>query len=807
MFKNYLKIARRNIEKNKMYSSIKIGGLAVGIAACLLIALYIIDEISYDKHYKNVDRIYRVIVHEQYKGENEKYVWFPAAMAKALKDDYPEVEKAGRYLSSELFGAGGNQIRRTDQKVNTYEEGITYFDQELLDILEIPMVYGDAKQALNQPNTMVISKQKADKYFPGENPVGKTMIINNNDFRTYKIGGVMKDFPTTSHLKFDFLLSLKGMEFGDGEQSNWSNYNYPTYVLLKSGINVARLEKKLSNITKKYFLAAAKGRGDTNPERVLNELSFELQPVQDIHLKSAGISDAHPNGDIRFVWLFGGIAAFILIIACINFINLSTAKSANRAKEVGVRKVVGSHRRDLVKQFLTEAFLISFISFILGIGLAILFLPYFNLLSDKSLVIPFTQWWLLPAFILMIIIVAMLAGVYPSFYLSSFKPISVLKGNLSLGSKNAGMRGILVVFQFTISLILIVSTLVIYRQMEYILNKKVGYDKEQVLLLHGTNTMGDKIQTFKEELLALPEVKHVSVSDYLPVNGTKRNGNAFNEEGKFGEDAQVGGQFWRVDHDYLKTLGIKLIEGRDFSKEKVSDGQAAIINKQMVKKLGLEHPIGTRINNGSVWTVIGVVEDFHFESFKEEIYPLCLALGNSPNIISVKVKASDMAGSIKAISKVWKEFSPDQPIRYTFMDENFKMMYEDVQRMARIFTSFAILAVVIACLGLFALSAFMIEQRKKEIGIRLVLGSSLGNIFRLLTKDFIQLVLVSLTISMPVGWYFMQKWLEDYSYRTKISWDIFLIAGIVAIFIALLTISYQSVKAALIKPVESLKSE
>jgi putative ABC transport system permease protein len=804
MFNYYFKIAWRNLRKNTLYSSIKIGGLAVGIAACLLIALYIHDEMNADSHYKNRNRIFRVVAVNTNKGITVKFTFLPPPVAKALQEDYPEVEKAGRYLESELFGAGGNQIRRIDHKENVYEDKIVYFDQELLDILEIPMVYGNPLHALDQPNTMVISKKKADKYFPGENPVGKTMIINNDLHRIYKIGGVMPDFPATSHIQYDFLLTLKDFR---GTAFNWMNYNYHTYVLLRPETNAEQLEKKLSDITHKYFLPSVRASGDAAFEKILEKLGFKLQPVQDIHLRSADISDGLLHGDIRFIWSFGGIAVFILLIACINFINLSTAKSANRAKEVGVRKVAGSHGRDLIKQFMTEAFLISFLSCISGIFLAMLFLPYFNLLSAKSLVIPWAAWWFFPILLLTIFMVGMLAGIYPSFYLSSFKPISVLKGNLSMGSKNSGIRSFLVIFQFAISLILIVATLVVYRQMEYIFHKNVGFDKAQVLLLHGANTMGDKITAFKKELLDLPQVQHVSISDYLPVRGTKRNGNTFYETGKFGQDVRASGQIWLVDHDYIKTLGIKLIEGRDFSVGKASEEQSVIINQKMTKKLGLETPIGARISNGMIWTVIGVVEDFHFESCKEEIQPICLVLGNSPNIVSVKLKTPDISGSVNSITKTWKEFSPDQPIRYTFLDENFARMYEDIQRMARIFTSFSVLAVFIACLGLFALSAFMIEQRKKEIGIRLVLGSSLGNIFRLLTKDFIQLVLVSLTIAMPVAWYLMQKWLQDYTYRTKLSWDIFFIAGMIAVFIALLTISYQSLRAALIKPVDSLKSE
>jgi putative ABC transport system permease protein len=804
MFKNYFKVAWRNLSRQKIYASIKIGGFALGVAACLLIALFIGDELNYDRHFSGGDRIYRVII--AYKGFG-KDVYLPAPFANALKEDFPEVEQVGRVNRSELFGAGSNEIRRAGQNMNTYEEGFAYADQGLLDLLNLPMVYGSRAHALDEPNTVVISKDKADKYFPNEDPVGKTLIINNNLSKPYRIGGVI-NFPEKSHFQYDFLLTLKGVEFWPGEQYAWGASNYHTYVKLRPGTNVAAFEAKLTGITEKYIIPQALQAGYKDAEKFQERFSYELQPLSDIYLKSDGIHDDLSHGDIRFVWLFGIIAVFILVIASINFINLSTARAANRAKEVGLRKTVGSNKADLVGQFLTESVLCSALSFVLGIILAEALLPYFNMLSAKSLATPWAAWWwLVPSLVISSVVIGILAGLYPSFYLSSFQPISVLKGSLSRGSKRSTLRSALVIFQFTISIILIIGTLIIYRQVGYILNKKLGFDKEQVLLLHGANTMGDQVVPFKNELLKLSDVQSVSIGDYLPIAGTKRDGNGFWKEGKRNSDP-VGGQFWQVDHDYIHTMGMNIVQGRNFSLDMPTDSKAVIINQTLAKELGLAEPIGKRIQNGgATLTVIGIVEDFHYETLKQEIGAICLVLGSSPNIVSVKVHTSDMSRTLRSVTGVWNGFSPNQPIRYAFLDESFAGMYADVQRMGHIFSTFALLAIIIACLGLFALSSFMIVQRTKEIGVRKVLGASISNVVFILSKNFLMLVVVSNVIAWPVAYYFMNKWLQDFAYRIHISWWMFILAGGLALIISLLTVSWQAIRVATVNPVESMRYE
>jgi putative ABC transport system permease protein len=810
MVHSYFTVGWRNLSKNKMYSSIKIGGFALGIAACMLITLFIRDELRYDTHYPDKDRIYRVYQIYKESGETNKAVWFQAPFARALKEDFPEVEKAGRYLSSELFGAGNNQLRRVDETENTYEEGFIYMDQELLDILKLPAVYGHPAHMLDKPGTIVITKSKADKYFPNENPVGKQLVMNNNSNDPFTIGGVIADLPETSHLQFNFAMTMQSREFWPGEQTTWSATNYPTYILLRPGTDPRAFQKKLGLITDKYLLPMLKEIGRVNAEEMARNFTMDIQPIANIHLYSVGIQDGLSHSDIRFVWLFGAIAGFILVIACINFINLSTAKSANRAKEVGLRKTVGSHRSNIVYQFLTESLLFSLISFMLGMLLAWVLMPYFNQLASKSLIFPWTSWQLYPMVIGAVVVVGILSGLYPSFYLSSFKPISVLKGTVAKGSKSTTMRSTLVVFQFATSIILIASTVIIYRQMDYILNKNLGFDKDQVVLVQGIGTLEDQRKTFKEELLQLSFVKNASIADFLPVRGTKRNGNGFWEEGKKATEKAVSGQFWEVDHDYIRTLGMKIVEGRDFSAKMATDTAAVIINQAMARELGWKSgAVGKRIQNYRGWDVIGVVEDFHYESMRGDIDPLVIAIGNGlgRNILSVKVDATDMKSALAGIETVWKKFAPHQPVRYTFLDDQYASMYADVQRMGRIFMTFACLAIVVACLGLFALSAFMIEQRGREISIRLVLGASMKSIFRLLTVNFLKLVFIALIIAVPLAWFFMQQWLQDFTYRIEVTWDVFVWAGILAVSIAVLTISYQSVRAALVRPVDKLRSE
>ncbi|MCC8408823.1 ABC transporter permease [Mucilaginibacter sp. UR6-1] len=798
------------MQKQKMYAAINIGGFAIGIAACILISLYIRNETSYDQDNINKNDVYRVVGEIKLQGTLFRGISFQPPMSKALVNDFPEVKKAGRILHSKLFGGTENQIRRTDQANNTFENGFCFADTSVLDILDVQMVYGNKLTALNNPNSVVLNKSMADKYFPGQNPIGKALIFNNNTSVPLVVGGVMRDFPNNSHMQFRGFISLKGLNFWDGEQDSWYASNYGIYLQMNPGVNVAAFNKKMtSGILDKYVIPSMKENGRSNVDEIRKNAKLYLQPLTDIHLNSYNIDENDiKHGDIRFIWLFAGIAGFILVLACINFLNLSTARSANRAREVGVRKVIGSTRANLIRQFLTESLLYSFFSFVLGIVLVSAVMPVFNKVAGTQLNVPWMEWWLLPALTASAIVIGLIAGIYPAFYLSYFKPATTLKGALSMGSRNSGLRSGLVIFQFTVSIVLIIGTAVIFKQMQYILNSKIGFDKEQVVTIEGADALGPQTASFKSELLNLPFIKNVTVSDYLPVSGTKRNGNSFFKEGREKEDAPIRTQHWVIDENYLATMGMKLVAGRNFRTDMPTDSQATIINQAMVKQLGYKDPLGKIITNGPEHLrIIGVIDDFNYESIKQQVDPMVMILGNSNSMVAIKLKSADMSTSLAAIKDVWKKFQPHQTMRYNFLDESYAAMYRDVQSTQYIFTGFSILAIVVACLGLFALAAFMAEQRSKEVSIRKVLGASVTNLFALLTGNFLKLVLISLVIAIPIGWLAMNKWLEDYVYRINLSWDIFAISGIIVIIIALVTVCWQAVSAALVNPIKNLRSE
>ncbi len=806
MLQHNLTIAWRNFKKEKFYAWIKIGGFALGIAACLMIALYIQDELKFDTHLKEGDRLYRVIMQHSKSGEVHLGTHFPAPMAEAMKRDFPEIQEVARVNTSPSFGTGNREFRRLDKEINTNVDGFTYVDPAFIDLMELEFVMGDRNTALQEPNTILIPEEALEQFFDNEDPIGMQIILDNDKREIFTIDGVIKDPSVNSHFPFKYLMTLKEVEFWPNEQTNWASSNYITYFRVAEGTDVADLESKFQLIIDKYIAPAL---AEININDVADHLTYRIQAVPDIHLKSGRIIDGFRHGDIRFVWLFAAVAFVILLLACINFINLSTAKAANRAKEVGLRKTVGGSRRHLIVQFLTESILYSLISFALGIILTYIFLPFFNEIADKDLSFPIDVWWTIPALVTAAVFIGAISGVYPALYLSGFKPIDVLKGSLSLGSKSSGTRSALVVFQFATSIALIISTIVISRQVNFILNKDIGYNKEKLIMLEGTYSFYEKIETLKEQLGNIPEVAFVTITNYLPVEGKSRNGNLFWQLARRDLDAGAMSQRWQVDEDYVPALGLELTAGRNFSREMKSDSSAAIVSESFVKALDIKDPIGFKITNGHPggYEIIGVFKDFHFESLKGKVQPLCLNLGMSPSTTTLRLKQGvETSTAIKAITKVWNDFSPNQPIRYSFVDEEFKVMHNDITRMGTIFSSFAILSIIIACLGLLALSAYVVEQRKKEISVHLVLGASIGQVFRLLTFGFLKLVLIAAVIASPIAWLLLNKWLRDYAYRITIGWDVFAIATFIALFIALATLSYQSIKAAMLNPAESLRS-
>ena len=776
----------------------------MGIAGCLLIALFIKNELGYDDHYQNKNRIYRVVMQGIMNGEQLKSVHFQRLFAETLQSTYPEIEKAGKINTSELFGAGRRALRVKGTTQNNFDEGFIYADQQVFEILELDLLEGSPENVLTNPGSIVMTSSKASKYFPDGNAVGQTVFLDDDTSKPYTVTGIIKENKEEkSHLDFGYLMAI------EDKNTSWTTTNYFTYVLVDGNTDIPALEKKMRLMLDQYFIPALTERGmGTDFLKVLKTLEYKLQPITDIHLKSdIKMGDRLKHGDIGFVWLFAAIAGIVLLMAVINFVNLSTAKSANRAKEVGLRKTIGAYKGNLVGQFLTESIVFSLISFVIGVLLTWILLPTFNSIAGQDITIPWSQWWFLPTLLIAGLLVGMLAGLYPALYLSAFKPVNVLKGNLSIGAKSGKLRSSLVVFQFTTSVVLIIGTLIITKQMNFILDKKLGFDKEQVLMVQGTNLINNNIHTFKDRLLELPAIKSVSVSDYLPVDGTKRNGNTFRKAEGGNQELSVPAQIWKVDYDYINTLGLKVIKGRGFSKEYTSDSSAIIINTAMAKELGFEDPLGKRINNGEEWTIVGVLDDFHFKSLKEDIAPLSLVIGNSSGIVSIKLNNGGSAEALKDIENIWQEYVTNQAFQYTFLDQEFAQMHDDVKRAGDIFNSFSLFALFIACLGLFALSAFMVEQRKKEISIRLVLGAPFESIYKLLTLDFLKLIFLAILIAIPIGWYMMNRWLEDFAYKINVGWEVFCVAGGIALIIAVATISYQSIAAALIKPLKSLRTE
>ena len=815
MIRNDIKTAWRSLKNQRFYSLIKIGGFAISTAICLVIVLFVRHELSYDKHYKDSDQIYRLVGTITVDKVVHKGVSMPAPTAPQMKEDFPEITESGRILSNPLFGAGSNQVSTSENPELLSEEGFCFADQSILDMFSFQAIDGSLNAALTKPQSIVITKSKAEKLFKGD-AIGKALYLNNDKSKNYTVTAVIDDIPTNSSFYgFDFFITLSGHEPYPGEKSNWLASNYSTYFKVKEGSDLAALEAKLSDsYINDYYKPAVMQAGIALNEELWRTAKMTLQPLEQIHLYSKGIQDNkienQNRGDIQLVFIFGAIAVFILMIAIINFINLSTANAATRAKEVGVRKTIGSDRQSLVRQFLTESLLYSAISIILALLIASLLLPYFNDIAGKELGFPWGSPAFIPTMLIFGLVIGLLSGIYPALYLSGFKPISVLKGKVNLKSGNSWFRNGLVTFQFTTSMILIIGTFVISQQLEYLLNKDLGFSKEQVVILRGTGTLDGTQKSFKEELKGLSAVSSVSIGEYLPVeiDGVMRNGNAYWVDGKQNEESGIPGQNWVVDADYLSTFSLRLLEGRNFNLAMPTDSAAVIVNQKMVEALGLKNPIGTRIRNFQTLTIIGVVEDFIYESMRDEdVGPLAMTIGGSPGIISVKLRTDDTEQTLAEITRIWNNFSPNQKIQYTFLDDGFATLYSDVQRTRTIVSIFAGFAIFIACLGLFGLAAFVTQQRTKEIGIRKVLGASLSGVIKLLSADFIKLVLVAIVIASPISWWAMNSWLQDFNYRISIQAWVFLLAGGLSILIAFFTIAYHALKIARMNPVKSLKDE
>jgi len=810
MLKNYLKIAYRNLLRSKAFSAINIIGLSFGLATCMIIGLFVLDELSYDRFHEKADRIVRVTFKANMNGNkiNEASVMPPTAQT--LQRDYAEVLEATR-----LRLAVALNLEKNDAIFK--ETSVAFADSNFFQVFSFPLVKGNPKTALLQPNTMVISEKMAQKYFGNVDPIGKTLKSKNYD-EVLEVTGVMAEWPVNSHFHYDFLISMAGL--AEAKVNSWMQSEYFTYLVLPESYDYQQLQAKLPQMVEKYFgpeIKQAFGMNYAAFRENGNELGLVLQPLTDIHLYSDFDYDLSAAGDIRYVYIFGAIALFMLLIACINFMNLSTAGASRRAREVGIRKVMGSVKSTLVGQFLLESVMLTMIALLLALGLVWLALPFFNDLASKNLKLSFTAMpWLLPGLLLLGLVVGMLAGSYPAFFLSSFKPIAILKGGthltLSRGRRSIGLRGTLVVVQFCISIILIIGTTVVYQQLRFIQNTKLGYDKDQVLVLQGTYRLGQNEQLFKKQLLQDSRVVDVTVSGYVPAGPSYNNNFMVYGDDKVNEFTK--GIRYDVDENYIPTLGMSLVAGRNFSPDFGTDSSAIILNETAAREMGwgkdaIGHTVTRPNNEGTKTTyrVIGVVKDFHFRSLHERITPLMMTLGHNGGAILVKVKTRDLPALISSVEKQWKTLVADEPMEYAFLEENFNATYRAEQKTGRILGLFAGLTIFVACLGLFGLATFTAEQRTKEIGVRKVLGASVTGVVMLLSRDFLKPVLIAIVLASPIAWYAMNAWLQDFAYKIDIGWWVFALAGVLSVGIALLTVSFQSIKAALANPVKSLSSE
>jgi len=780
MYKNYFKVALRNLKKNKLYSFINIIGLALGMACCILILLWVQDELSYDRFHENAGRLFRVVDHEVFSnGDFLIFTSNPPALGPILKDDYPEIVNTARYTR-----LSGRVIKHEDLVFN--EDGFACVDPSLFEMFMFPFVSGNAKTVLSDPYSMVITEEMASKYFGAEDPMGKTIRVDNR--LDFQVTGVIRNIPSNSHLRFSFVIPFQTVQDFGRRNEGWDSFFCRTYVLLDKNASSADVNGKISEIIKQHY------------DDIF--ATIYLQPIQDIHLHSITFGG---TGDIRIVILFSVIAGFVLVTACINFMNLATARSGKRALEIGLRKVVGADRKNIIGQFYGETMLLSFVALIIAGILVRIFLPAFNTLSGKQLSIHFTQ--NLTIFLILIgtaMVTGLISGSYPALFLSSFQPVKVLSGTLKAGTKSSIFRKILVTVQFVLTITLIIGTIVINRQLSFIRNHKLGYNKEQVVCLRLQGDVYQKIDLLKNEFRKNPSILSATAVSNLPTSAGSSV--ALNDwEGRNFDDSFLI-YLLSVDYDYLNTLQMEMAEGRFFSREFTADtADGIIVNETAVHIMGMESPVGKRVLSARI---VGVIKDFHFRSFHKKIDPLVIY--SSPReyrYLMIKLKSGEVSNTIDNIEKTWQRLVPEFPFEFQFLDAHFDRIYRSDQRVETVINTFTFLTLSISCLGLFGLAAFTAEQRTKEIGIRKVLGASISRIIVLLAKEFTKWVVIANIVAWPLGYLMMNKLLQGYAYRVNIGWWIFAFSGGLAFLISLLTVSFQAIKAARANPVEALKYE
>jgi putative ABC transport system permease protein len=794
MLKNHFKIALRNLWRHRVFSFINITGLSVGITACFFIFMYVAFELSYDKFHTKADRIYRLVTDIKTPSETITTDVTSWAFAPNIKADFPEVESYVRTSGGSFLVRKGN--------VKFQEERTLFADSSFFKVFDFKLIKGNPKTALSAVASVVFTETAAKKYFGKADPLGQTILLSGEGIPAM-VTGVMKDIPGNSQIKADMLLSMSTLtqKFNKGIEEQWGNYGATTYLLLKPGVNAKTLQAKFPAFVEKR-------NGEESRKRQMFA-TLSLEPLKDVYLHSK--RGGQEVGSISNVYIFSIVAVFILLIACINFINLTTARSVERAKEVGIRKVVGAAKGELAGQFIGESVVLCLIAFVITVILSALLLPLFNQLSGKIISAGvFSN----PYYILILLGISIgigfLAGIYPAIVLSSFKPVMVLKGRFSTGTKGNLLRKSLVVAQFSISIALIIGTIIVYNQMDFMRNRDLGFSKDQMLVMDSNGDTGK--DAFQQSIRSIPGVKSVALSSSVPGGG---NNGAYSEiENKKGDLQIANLDLYFVDFDYLNQFKIKMVAGRPFSKDFISTdtSQAMILNEEAIKLFGYSSPqqaIGRRFKQwGREGKIVGVMKDFHFRSLQEKIKPLSMRVElGGLNLVSVKVDAKNLPATLAAIESKWKQVIPNRPFSYYFLDEFFDRQYRSEQRFGKLFFNFAILAIAISCLGLLGLASYSTYQRTREIGIRKVLGASTPGIVNMLSKDFMKLVSISFVIATPVAWYFMHKWLQDFAYRIDIHWWVFAISGILAMVIALTTISFQAIKAAIANPVKSLRSE
>ena len=804
MLKNFFTIAARKLFKNKVFSLINILGLTIGLTCCILIALFVYDELSYDHYSEKSKQVYRVELHLIANEGNSDFAGVDVGVGPGMKKDLPEILEATRLVPGKAapFAYNTKQFK---------EEHTSYADSNFFRVFSLPFISGDANSALAAPNTIVISTSFAKKYFGKGPALGKLLKYGENTL--LKVTGVINDIPYNSHFHFDAFISV--MTMGMKNADTWSNVGWYTYLLLDKNADAKKLEAKFPQLVAKYVVPEVQhdmGTSLAEAQKAVNTFIFQLMPLRDIHLHGNAKFELEANGDIRYVYIFSALAVFILFLACVNFTNLSTASAAGRAKEVGIRKVIGSLKNQLVAQFLAESILLTLCAMILAVLLVYTLLPFFNQLSGKNISFGFfLQPWSIIALLILVLLTGTLAGIYPAFFLSSFKVINVLKGSKGQQSRRSLLRSSLVVFQFAVSTALIIATVVVYEQLHYMQNKKLGYDKDQVLVLPESYNLRNNEMAFKDELLHDNRIANTSISWMVPVS-TEFNGTVIyaKPQNEHQQHSEIYTNLAFIDYDYLSTLGIHLAYGRNFSKD-FADSNSVIINETAARDMGLDptKAVGQSIirSGQHEFQIVGLVHDFNFTTAKKRISPMILLLGRNVGNVIVKIKTQDAKQVLASIKNRWDTYNTGIPFSYYFLDEHFAALYKAEEKTGQIFSLFAIVAVLIACLGLFGLAAFTTEQRSKEIGIRKVLGATVQQMILLLTREFLWLIVIAFVVAVPITWWAMHTWLEDFAYRIEIRSWIFIVAGLVTLIISMLTVSYEAVKAAIANPVKSMRTE